>query len=304
MLTIPNIEIPIVEIPIKKDIILCLKREDLIHPEISGNKFWKLFYNINTYLESAPKLPMLITFGGAYSNHISAVSYLGKLLDIKTMGVIRGEEFQENILDNPTLSLAKTNGMSLSFVSREAYRGKLQLKESLKNEFPDALIIEEGGTNALAVMGIQHMLNIDTKDFHYLCSAVGTGGTLAGLSKYCEKSQKVIGFKTVHDESIATKIKRLSHKNNFSLLEPTERYGKITEDDVRFINWFYDFYKIPLDPIYTGKMMRRLFQLIMDGYFAEGSRILAFHTGGLQGVKGANKVLKKKHKTLIMFGLE
>jgi 1-aminocyclopropane-1-carboxylate deaminase len=290
-----------VEIPLQKKVKLFIKREDLIHTEISGNKYWKLFYNVKNYLDSKPKNSLFITFGGAFSNHISAVSFLGKILNIKTIGIIRGEELKDLFSENPTLSFARNNGMELHFVSREEYRNKDFIKNKFQKEFPDSLIIEEGGTNDLAVEGIKFMLGNRTMDFDYLCATVGTGGTLAGISKFCEATQKIVGFKTVKDNTLENRIFKLSGKQNFELVEPTERYGKIADENIRFINWFYDEYKIPLDPIYTGKMMQKIFKLIHENYFPENSKILAFHTGGLQGIAGANQLLKKQNRILINF---
>ncbi len=298
-LVIPDRKIQIQKIDLKGNIQLSIKREDQIHPEISGNKYWKLFYNLNDYLSSTPAQPLIITFGGAFSNHIAATSYAAKLAGIRSIGIIRGEELAQNYGNNPTLNFAKSNGMDFSFVSREEYRNKAKLKEHFINLYPNALIVEEGGTNANAVRGIQHMLKDDCKDFQYLCSAVGTGGTLAGLSKYCEDYQKVIGFKAVQDDSLTNRIFELSGKNNFTLIEATERYGKMSLELVSFINWFYDEYQIPLDPVYTGKMMFKIFKMIDAGYFPADSKILTFHTGGLQGIEGANEFLMKKALPLI-----
>lgn len=297
-----NTEIPIVKIPINADVELFIKREDLVHPSISGNKFWKLYYNIIQYLEFKKKSPLIITYGGAFSNHIAAVSALEKELNIPTIGIIRGEELQESTSQNPTLYQAQQNGMQLRFVTREDYRNQSKLTQLLQLEFPDALIIPEGGSNDDAVNGIQFMLSGQTKDFDYLCCAVGTGGTISGLSKFAEQHQKVIGIKVVKDDSLEKLITNWSQKDNFSLKEAFQaKYGKITEDNIRFINQFYQDYNIPLDPIYTGKMMEKLLALIDENYFEKGSRILAFHTGGLQGISGANDWLKKKNKLLIEF---
>lgn len=297
-----NTEIPIVKIPINADVELYIKREDLVHPSISGNKFWKLYYNIIQYLELKKSSPLIITFGGAFSNHIAAVSALGNELNIPTIGIIRGEELQNAITQNPTLKQAQQNGMQLRFVTREDYRNQNILTKQLQIEFPNALIIPEGGSNNTAVNGIQYMLNEQTKDFDYLCCAVGTGGTISGLSKFAEQHQKVIGIKVVKDDSLEKLITNWSKKNNFSLKEAFQaKYGKIIEDNIRFINQFYQDYNIPLDPIYTGKMMEKLLALIDENYFKKGSRILAFHTGGLQGISGANDWLKKKNKLLIEF---
>ncbi|MBW8360575.1 MAG: pyridoxal-phosphate dependent enzyme [Kaistella sp.] len=297
---IPDISIPITEIPLSGNIRLFIKREDLIHPEISGNKYWKLFYNINHYLERKPKKPFIITFGGAFSNHIAAVSALGNDFGVQTLGIIRGEELQQRWQENPTLNFAHTKGMDFRFISREEYRDKESLTLTLKNEFPNSLIIPEGGTNRLAVEGIQHMLNNETKSFDYLCTAAGTGGTVAGISKFAETNQKVLGFKVVDDGSLTQKVFELSGRCNFELIGAHDgSYGKITDENVRFINSFSEKYGIQLDPIYTGKMIKRIFELIEADYFPENSNILAFHTGGLQGIEGANQMLQQKNRAFI-----
>ena len=301
LLKVPKENVPIQEILVKKNIKLFIKREDLVHPEISGNKYWKLFFNINNYLERNPQNPLIITFGGAFSNHISAVSALGKLSEMPTLGIIRGEELEKKWTHNPTLVFAKRNGMSLKFVTREEYRHKEKLTEFLQDEFPDALIIPEGGTNKNAVQGIKMMMNDDTKDFDYLCTAVGTGGTVAGISEFCEENQKVMGFKVVEDTSLENRISELISKRNFHLIDTAfGGYGKINDDNVRFINDFKAKYDIPLEPIYTGKMMQKVFEMIEENYFPEGSKILCFHTGGLQGIEGANMLLEKQNRNLII----
>ena len=300
---IPEIQIPIIPIPIKKNITLFIKREDLIHPEIYVTKFWKLFYNINHYLEKNPEKPFIITFGGAFSNHIAAVAALGKESGVSTLGIIRGEELHGRWQYNPTLKTAADNGMEFRFVTRQEYNDKNQLTENLQIEFPHALIIPEGGTNKNAVKGIQYLLNNETKSFDYLCTAVGTGGTVAGLSRFAEQHQKVLGFKVVNDASLETTVAELSGNKNFDLIDAQDSgYGKITDENIRFINEFYQNFGIELDPIYTGKMMRKIFELIEEDYFPENSRILAFHTGGLQGIEGANEMLRKKNRALIQFG--
>lgn len=298
---IPEIHIPVIEIPVGKKVKLFMKREDLIHPEISGNKYWKLFFNINNYLAKNPEKPYIITFGGAFSNHIAAVSALGKISGISTLGIIRGEELKDKWRENPTLSFARKNGMNLQFVTREEYRHKETLARFLCKEFPEALIVPEGGTNQEAVEGVKMMLNNETKDFDYLCTAVGTGGTVAGISKFCEDNQKVIGFKAVSDSSLESKISQLTSRENFSLIDSSfGGYGKINDENIRFINDFKEHYGIPLEPIYTGKMMQKIFEMIDEEYFPENSKILCFHTGGLQGIEGANMLLEKQNRNLII----
>ena len=293
-------KIPIVEIPIESKVRLFIKREDLTHPEISGNKYWKMFYNVKKYLEKEVSERKIITFGGAFSNHIAAAAALGNEFGIKTLGVIRGNELEDSWQENPTLFSAHQNGMSFRFVTRETYRYKEKMMKELQEEFPESLVVPEGGTNENAVEGIQYMLTDETNDFDYICSAVGTGGTVSGLSKFAQPHQKVIGFKAVKDNSLENRIKNLSKKDNFTLVDASDGgFGKITDENVRFINEFYQYFGIVLEPVYTGKMLRKIFEMIADDYFPANSKILAFHTGGLQGIVGANEMLKKKNRNLI-----
>ena len=293
-------KIPIVEIPIESKVRLFIKREDLTHPEISGNKYWKMFYNVKKYLEKEVSERKIITFGGAFSNHIAAAAALGNEFGIKTLGIIRGNELEDSWQENPTLFSAHQNGMSFRFVTREIYRDKEKMMKELQEEFPESLVVPEGGTNENAVEGIQYMLTDETNDFDYICSAVGTGGTVSGLSKFAQPHQKIIGFKAVKDNSLENRIKNLSKKDNFILIDASDGgFGKITDENVRFINEFYQYFGIVLEPVYTGKMLRKIFEMIADDYFPANSKILAFHTGGLQGIVGANEMLKKKNRNLI-----
>lgn len=300
ILQFPTQKIPIQEIPVDKKLKLFIKREDLVHPQISGNKYWKLFFNINNYLAQNPVKSYIITFGGAFSNHIAAVSAVGNLAGIPALGIIRGEELKDKWRENPTLVFARKNGMNLQFVTREEYRYKEKLTEFLQKEFQNALIIPEGGTNEEAVEGVKMMLNNETKDFDYLCTAVGTGGTISGISKFCEENQKVIGFKAVMDNSLEETIGKLTPRKNFNLIDSSiGGYGKIKDENIRFINDFKMNYGIPLEPIYTGKMMQKVLEMVEEGYFPENSKILCFHTGGLQGIEGANLLLEKQNRNLI-----
>ena len=300
-MNIPRYKNQIIEIPIGKKERLFIKREDLTHPEISGNKYWKMFYNVKKYLEKEVSERKIITFGGAFSNHIAAAAALGKEFDIETLGIIRGDELENTWQENPTLSLAHQNGMTFRFVTRETYRDKEILMKNLQEEFPESLVVPEGGTNENAVEGIQFMLNEETQDFDYLCSAIGTGGTISGISKFAKEHQKVLGFKAVKDESLEKRILNFSKRQNFTIFDASDGgFGKITDENIRFINKFYQDFGIILEPVYTGKMLRKIFELIEEDYFPENSKILAFHTGGLQGIKGANEMLKKKNRNLIL----
>lgn len=297
---------PVIRIAECEGVELYLKREDLIHPLISGNKFWKL-YHVLERLERHEKIDRLLTFGGAYSNHIATVAAVGNMYQIPTVGLIRGYLSEEQVTANPTLHFAKKNGMSMHFLQPELYRQKHthSYRAQLMSQYPDALIIPEGGTEPAAVEGVRHMLADTSQDFDYLCCAVGTGGTLAGIAKYRKQHQKAIGFAVVRDHSLPPKITALAGHSDFSLVDASYGgYGKIKPEIISFINYFYEQYHIPLDPVYTGKMMHKLLQMIKNGYFQANAKILAIHTGGLQGVLGANVYLKMKNRKVITFAEE
>lgn len=289
-----------------KNVEIYLKREDLLHPFVSGNKYRKLKYNLQ---EAESKgYSTLLTFGGAYSNHIAATAYAGRQFGFKTIGVIRGEELATKVANseslNPTLQFAEENGMELDFVSREEYRNKhtQEFKDFCKKKFGEFYLIPEGGTNELAVKGCEEILDENSEGYDYICVSVGTGGTIAGLINTAKKQQKVLGFAAVNDESIVNKINRYTkNSKNWKLFMEDffGGYGKTTDELVRFINQFKAETNIALDPIYTGKMIYRIIDQIKSNHFSVNSKILAIHTGGLQGVKGMNQLLEKKKKTLI-----
>lgn len=279
------------------DYTLYIKREDKIHPFISGNKYRKLKYNI---IEAKDRgFSKLLTFGGAYSNHIAAVASAGKKYNFKTIGIIRGEELVGKVDDNATLSYAKDCGMQFHFISRELYRKKdtKTYKLNLKDQFGDFYLIPEGGTNKLAVKGCEEILTSTDFNFDYICSAVGTGGTISGLIQASQPNQKVLGFSALKGVFQTSDIKEFTSKTNYKILDDycLGGYAKIDEEFIRFINEFYQKTKIPLDPVYTGKMIYGLFDLMKKEKLKKNSRILAIHTGGLQGIKGMNQVLKKKN---------
>ena len=274
-----------------------IKREDQIHPEISGNKYRKLKYNI---LEATKQgKSKLLTFGGAYSNHIAAAAAAGKEFGFGTIGVIRGEELVDKVEDNPTLSLAKKYGMKFHFVSREEYRNKNKLDfiENLKALFKDFYLLPEGGTNTLAVKGCEEIITKPDSRFNYVCSAVGTGGTLAGIVRSSYSHQHIIGFSALKGTFQTSVIKEYTTKSNFKIIDDYcfGGYAKIDLKLIRFINTFNEKTGIPLDPIYTGKMLYGIFDLIKKGEIKENSSILAIHTGGLQGIKGMNQRLNNKN---------
>jgi len=281
---------------------LFIKREDKIHPFISGNKYRKLKYNLTEAQNT--KQHTILTFGGAYSNHIAAVASAGKEFGFKTIGVIRGEELSTKISENSTLSYAQDCEMQFKFISREAYRTKTSLKfiNSLKTEYGDFYLIPEGGTNDLAVKGCEEILTDDDAFFDVVCCSVGTGGTISGLINASASHQKIIGFPALKGDFLQKDISKFTPKSNWELNTDYHfgGYAKINTELVEFINKFKVEHNILLDPIYTGKMMFGIFDLIEKNYFQKGTKILAIHTGGLQGIDGMNTYLKQKRMPLIL----
>ena len=285
-----------VELPNKFGIELYVKREDKIHRHISGNKYRKLKYN----LKEAKSLGFgqLLTFGGAYSNHIAAVAAAGNELGFETLGVIRGEELEDKIESNATLKFAQSQGMDFHFISRGAYRNKESKAfiKNLKSRFGNFYLIPEGGTNKLAVRGCEEILREDDKAFDYVCCAVGTGGTISGLINASDSEQKILGFPALKGDFLSNNITKFVTKDNWELITDYHfgGYAKIDPELVDFINKFRADFDIPLDPVYTGKLMFGVKDMIDKGCFPPKSRILVIHTGGLQGISGMNKRLKQK----------
>ncbi|MCD0467844.1 1-aminocyclopropane-1-carboxylate deaminase/D-cysteine desulfhydrase [Flavobacterium sp. ENC] len=286
-----------IHINFKNDISLTIKREDLIHPFISGNKFRKLKYNL--VQAKAENHKTVLTYGGAFSNHIAAVAFAGKEYGFETIGVIRGEELFDKIEENPTLKFAQENGMQFEFVSREEYRLKSEafFIEKLKDKFGDFYLVPEGGTNTLAVKGCEEILTAEDSVFNYVCCAVGTGGTISGLINSAYADQKILGFPALKGDFLKDEIRIFAKKDNWDLISDYHfgGYGKINLELIEFINAFFDANQVPLDPIYTGKMVFGVIDLIHKDYFPAHSKILLIHTGGLQGIDGMNlKLMQKK----------
>ncbi len=285
---------------------LFLKREDLLHPYISGNKFRKLKYNLLEAKKSNHKT--LLTFGGAYSNHIHATAYAGKINNFNTIGIIRGDELggsnlKKTLSQNETLAFAKKNGMQLHFINRSDYKLKNTnaFIENLKQQLGDFYLLPEGGTNDLAIKGCREILTQKDVDFSHICCAVGTGGTITGIIQHSNSKQHIMGFPVLKENYLHTEIQNKVETNNWELIRSAHLggYAKTTTELIHFINSFYEKHKIALDPIYTGKLLFGIFNEIAQGKFPKKSRILAIHTGGLQGIAGVNAKLKKKHLELI-----
>ncbi|RRQ50687.1 1-aminocyclopropane-1-carboxylate deaminase/D-cysteine desulfhydrase [Maribacter algicola] len=292
------LELPLLK---EKDVRIALKREDLLHPMVSGNKYRKLKYNLKEAQQSGYR--NVLTFGGAYSNHIAATASACKMHKLGSIGIIRGDELSGRWQENPTLKMAHENGMRFKFVDRETYRKREELDflVSLREEFGEFFLVPEGGTNALAIKGCGEILEEEDKVFDIICVCVGTGGTIAGLINTANNNQQVLGFPVLKGDFLENDIKELTEKRNWSLDLNYHfgGYGKINEELVAFINQFKQQTAIPLDPVYTGKMMYGLLDRVKNDNFVPGTQILAIHTGGIQGVHGMNKVLLKKKLPLL-----
>ena len=289
-----------VPIDFKRNIKLTIKREDLLHPHISGNKWRKLKYNLLQAKEEG--YDTLLTFGGAFSNHIAATAAAGKEFGFKTIGVIRGEELKDKVEDNPTLAFAEGCGMQFKFVNREQYRSKTDTAfiQQLKEEFGQFYFLPEGGTNTLAVKGCEEILTAIDVSFTHICCAVGTGGTIAGIVKSASKHQKVLGFPALKAD-LSDDIAKFAPTGNCNLVTDYHfgGYAKVNKELIAFINDFNSKTSIPLDPVYTGKMVFGVIDMIGKDFFPEGSDILLIHTGGLQGIEGINRELIKKGLPII-----
>jgi len=293
------------EIPLKNTSVrLFIRREDLIHPFISGNKYRKLKYNLlQAKAESHTKL---VTFGGAFSNHIAATAFAGRENGFQTIGVIRGEELILKIDENPTLKFAQDCGMKFDFVTREQYRWKEsnQFINLLQQKYGSFYLIPEGGTNDFAVKGCAEILTETDVDYDFICCAVGTGGTISGLINAAKFPQKVLGFPALKGDFLQKDIRKFAPVNtNWELISDYHfgGYAKVSDELIVFINKFYKENAIPLDPIYTGKMVFGVMDLIEKNYFPEHSKIILIHTGGIQGVEGMNLKLKNKNLQTIHF---
>jgi len=293
-----KVYLPLLE---KKKVELHIKREDLIHPQISGNKYRKLKYNLLKAKEL--KYDTILTFGGAYSNHIAAAAYAGKVNGMKTVGVIRGEELGDSWTSNPTLSAANKQGMKFKFVSRADYRNKetAAFYDDLKAEFGNFYMVPEGGTNKLAVKGCEEILTPKDSEFDVICCAVGTGGTLAGIINSATPNQRVIGFPALKGDFLKKDICKFVENGNWDLCTDYHfgGYARVDESLISFINEMNQNLEIPLDPVYTGKMIYGLLDMITNDYFKPKTKILAIHTGGLQGIAGMNLYLKSKNLPII-----
>ncbi len=264
-----------------------LKRDDLLHPLVSGNKWRKLNYNLLAAQQQG--LTTLLTFGGAFSNHLYATAAAGKLLGFKTIGVVRGDELSRQPL-NPTLAFCAACGMQLQFISRTAYRQKEEANfiADLHAQFGDFYLIPEGGTNELAIEGTAEIMPelIGQLGYapDYVCCPVGTGGTVAGLIASAPPETTILGFLALNATDFQLPI-HLPPETRHHLITAYHfgGYARTTPELIDFIRDFERKTSVQIEQVYTGKMLFGLFDLAQKGFFPAGSRVVAVHTGGLQG---------------------
>ena len=288
---------------------LFILREDQIHSEISGNKWRKLKYYYDDFLKSGKS--KILSFGGAYSNHLAAMSALAREIEVESIALIRGEEPKTN----DTLDYCLKNGMILKSISRENYKLKdsVEFLKNLSVEYPDCYIIPEGGKGVLGIQGCTEIMDNLDKSFDIVCIAAGTGTTATGLI-YSSYRKDLEVYPALKGEGyLAAEIKEyqkdyssyLSTEGRGKVLEPSSYkviedyhfggYGKCPAELVSFMNEFYKETSIPLDPIYTSKLLFGVIDRIKKSFYPKGSKVLAIHTGGLQGIKGMNHRLEKNN---------
>lgn len=269
-------------------------RLDVFQPEIGGNKYFKLKYN----LEQARlgNYSTLLSFGGAYSNHIAALANAGKIYGFKTIGIIRGEELE--IKSNITLQKASDNGMQLYFINRELYRNKndADFIDNLHQRFGEFYLIPEGGSNAFAVKGCKEIIDLIPFHADVICCAIGTGGTIAGMHLSSNYNQHIIGIPVLKNAAfLVDDIHNLQQQyyNQINNEVPKGKlelifdyhfggYAKSTKELEQFQINFQNEFQIPLDKIYTSKLFYAVFDLIKRGFFQTDKKIVLIHTGGLQ----------------------
>lgn len=281
----------------KMGIEVFVKREDLLHPEVSGNKFRKLKYN----LQEAQKegCDGLLTFGGAFSNHLAATAAAAQACGMASVGVVRGDEIANKPL-NTTLAYCQSQGMQLHFVSRDVYKQKEKGIVSLLEANPTFFVIPEGGSNPWAVAGCQEILQDKDDIFDTIAIAVGTGGTMAGLVASAKPHQAVVGYQVVNDVAIPQQIRTFAGHDCWTL-DPTHKvlgYAKTPPELVRFAIEVAQQTGIVLDPLYTGPMVWRMVQQLKSNTWTHGTRILVIHTGGLQAIAGINARLARQGSML------
>ncbi len=274
---------------IKKNVSLTIARLDKLHEDVSGNKLFKLHYFIEECLKSSHKT--LLTFGGAFSNHLVATAFLCTKKGIKSIGIVRGEE--PKILSH-TLTRCKDLGMNVRFISRKDYKDFEENGNNiaeLTNLFGDFILVPEGGYNVAGAYGASLIMEVvEPEKFTHISTSVGTATTLAGLLLKKNIDQEIIAIPVI--KNMLDIPERLNHLGVGADINPVVfsdfhfgGYAKHTPELIGFMNSFYAETSIPTEFVYTAKMMYAIYVKIKSGYFKPGSNILCIHTGGLQGNK-------------------
>jgi 1-aminocyclopropane-1-carboxylate deaminase len=282
-----------------QEVSLWVKRDDLIHPSVSGNKWRKLKYNIDRFRQSAKE--KLLTLGGAYSNHIAATAAACKILEIPVLGIIRGDELHEN--SNPTLRQARKLGMAFEFVSRQEYRNYREKPEDLEKMFPECFIIPEGGANKEGICGVQDIPQEIKIPFDTIICPVGTGTTWTGLVTSYKEAKEVMGVQVLSDDRMPHRLELALNKSGVKVHRGKlitnyhgGGYAKCSQALLDFIRRIEQEISLQLDPIYTGKAFFAVWDMIASGQF-RNKTLVFLHTGGLQGVEGYYE--KYPHKKTI-----
>jgi 1-aminocyclopropane-1-carboxylate deaminase len=287
-----------VEFPEPVPVKIFVKRLDIIHPIISGNKWFKQKYNLLRAEEDGYNT--LLSFGGAYSNHIHALAASGKEFGFKTIGIIRGEE---HLPLNPTLQAVTDLGMHLFYVNRTDYRKKHlpEFAEWIYKKFGRVCLIPEGGTNVFALKGCSEIPSMIETDYDFICCASGTAGTVSGVIAGAGGNKNILGFSVLRGGAfLVNNARNLIHEfcgrdfDNWSINLDYHfgGYAKINRELVLFIHQFNEINRVPLDPVYTGKMMYGVYDLARKGFFGKDKTIITLHTGGLQGIDGMKEKMK------------
>jgi len=275
-----------------------VKRDDLIHHDISGNKFRKLKYNLKYAFETG--FEEIIAFGGAFSNLLYTLSVISYEMKIPATFYIRGDGFDK---DNPTLKFIRQNGVKMIFMSRTSFKNirKKEYLEKLQSQFPKSYIIPEGGSNNLAVPGsgeiVDEIVSQLGKEPDYIIMDLGTGGTFAGVLNNLPGKTILIGISAIKGVNWTNTLTEIFagdtgflNKKNWKILEDYHfgGFAKYNKKLIDFINSYKSKYGIALDPIYTGKLVFAVNDLIEKKYFKDNSTIVWVHGGGLQGIRGFN----------------
>lgn len=300
-----EVEINEIFLPVIKEqkVQLFLQRDDLLHPNVSGNKWRKLKYGLGNFDRN--KYKGVLSFGGAFSNHLTATSAACKILGIPFVAVIRGEKPD---IFNASLKMLEENGDVLIWISRSRFKELRQKKwpNPFEDKFNDFLIIPEGGSGKLAIKACEDISDTWNGNYDFACCSIGTGTTFSGMVRGLDNDTIAMGFVMLKDQNYLNEdIKNLIEpsKNEYYLDRNYHfgGFGKTSDELIQFMNEFYEQTKIKLDPIYTGKLIFGLIDKIKKGDFPMGSKIIAIHTGGIQGIDGFNEMQTKKNKPCLNY---